>query len=162
ENDRAALETFPAILSNGFIQQQKSELADFQRQQVQLSEKLGPSHPEMVKISAAVRTAEAKIQGEIAKVIESMRGDYQQALAQERSLNEALEQQKREALELNRKGIAYGVLARDAASNRQIFESLMQRTKETGISGELKTSNIRIVDPAEVPRRPTTPNTRNN
>src|SRR5262249_25673088 len=117
ENDRTALETFPAILSNGFIQQQKSELADFQRQQVQLSEKLGPSHPEMVKISAAVRTAEAKIQGEIAKVIESMRGDYQQALAQERSLNEALEQQKREALELNRKGIAYGVLARDAASN---------------------------------------------
>jgi succinoglycan biosynthesis transport protein ExoP len=38
----------------------------------------------------------------------------------------------------------------------------MQRTKETGISGELRTSNIRIVDAAEVPRRPTTPNTRNN
>jgi capsular exopolysaccharide synthesis family protein len=63
---------------------------------------------------------------------------------------------------MNRKGIEYGVLAREAASNRQIFESLMQRTKETGISGELKTSNIRVVDAAETPRGPIKPNKRNN
>jgi polysaccharide biosynthesis transport protein len=83
-------------------------------------------------------------------------------VAQEKSLTQALEQQKADALALNRKGIEYGALARDAASNRQIFESLMQRTKETGIAGELKTSNIRVVDAAETPRSPVTPNTRNN
>ena len=33
---------------------------------------------------------------------------------------------------------------------RQIFESLMQRTKETGISRVLRTTNVRVVDPAEV------------
>src|SRR5262249_43252748 len=44
-------------------------------------------------------------------------------------------------------------------TNRQIFESLLQRTKETGISGELRTSNIRVVDAAELPRRPVRPNT---
>jgi capsular exopolysaccharide synthesis family protein len=162
QNDRAALDTFPAIVSNGFIQQQKSALADLQRQQAQLSDKLGPRHPDMMKIGLAIETAEAKIQGEIAKVVQAMRNDYQQSLAQERSLMNALDQQKQDALALNRKGIEYGVLARDAASNRQIFESLMQRTKETGISGELKTSNIRVVDAAETPRRPVTPNTRVN
>jgi succinoglycan biosynthesis transport protein ExoP len=162
QNDRAALDTFPAILSNTFIQQQKGELADLQRQQAQLSDKLGPNHPEMVKLASTIRAAEAKIQGEIAKVVQAMHNDYEQSLAQEASLMNALEQQKGDALALNRKGIEYGVLARDAASNRQIFESLMQRTKETGISGELKTSNIRVVDPAETPRGPVTPNTRNN
>jgi succinoglycan biosynthesis transport protein ExoP len=162
QNDRAALDTFPAILSNTFIQQQKGELADLQRQQAQLSDKLGPNHPDMVKLSSAIRAAESRIQGEIAKVVQAMRNDYQQTVAQEQSLTNALEQQKNDALALNRKGIEYGVLARDAASNRQIFESLMQRTKETGISGELKTSNIRVVDAAETPRGPVTPNTRNN
>jgi capsular exopolysaccharide synthesis family protein len=157
--DRHALDTYPAILSSSFIQQQKGELAELQRKQAELSDKLGARHPDMVKLTLSIQTAEAKIQGEIAKVVQSMRNDYQQALAQERSLTSALEQQKRDALELNRKGIAYGVLARDAASNRQIFESLMQRTKETGISGELKTSNIRVVDAAETPRRPASPNT---
>ena len=162
QNDRAALDTFPAILSNTFIQQQKGELADLQRQQAQLSDKLGPNHPDMVKLSSAIRAAESRIQGEIAKVVQAMHNDYQQTVAQERSLTGALEQQKNDALALNRKGIEYGVLARDAASNRQIFESLMQRTKETGISGELKTSNIRVVDAAETPRRQTSPNTQTN
>jgi polysaccharide biosynthesis transport protein len=162
QNDRAALDTFPAILANSFIQQQKSELAELQRQQAQLGEKLGPNHPDMVKVASAIRTAEAKIQGEVGKVIQAMQNDYQRSVINERSLTQALEQQKREALELNRKGSEYGVLSRDATSNRQIFESLMQRTKETAISGELRTSNIRVVDAAETPRRPTSPNTRNN
>jgi succinoglycan biosynthesis transport protein ExoP len=162
QNDRAALDTFPAILSNTFIQQQKGELADLQRQQAQLSDKLGPNHPEMVKLSSAIRAAESRIQGEISKVVQAMRNDYQQSVAQEQSLTNALEQQKTDALTLSRKGIEYGVLARDAASNRQIFESLMQRTKETGISGELRTSNIRIVDQAETPRAPIRPNRRDN
>jgi capsular exopolysaccharide synthesis family protein len=162
QNDRAALDSVSIVLANPFIQQQKSELADLQRQQVQLSEKLGPNHPDMIKLTMAIKAADAKIQGEIAKIVQAARNDYEQAVTQERSLTEALEQQKRGALELNRKGIEYGVLARDAASNRQIFESLMQRAKETGISTDLKTSNIRVVDAAEVPRTPSSPNPRNN
>ena len=158
QSDRAALDTFPAILSNTFIQQQKGELADLQRQQAQLSDKLGPRHPDMVKIGLAIKTAEAKIQTEISKVIQSTRNEYQAAQTQEQSLVNALEQQKRDALALNRKGIDYGTLQRDAASNRQIFDSLMQRTKETGISSELKTSNIRVIDAAEIPRGPASPN----
>ena len=43
-----------------------------------------------------------------------------------------------------------------SALDPRIVESLMQRTKETGISGELKTSNIRVVDAAEVDRISTT------
>ena len=162
QNNRAALDTFPAILSNTFIQQQKGELADLQRQQAQIGEKLGPNHPDMVKLSSAIRAAENKIQAETSKVVQAMQNDYQQSVAQEQSLTNALDQQKRDALALNRKGIEYGVLARDAASNRSIFDSLMQRTKETGISGELRTSNIRVVDAAETPRGPVSPNTRNN
>lgn len=160
QNDRAVLDTISAILSNSFIQQQKSELAQLQQQRAQLSETLGPNHPDMVKIRLAIQSAETKIQGEIAKIIQAMRNDYLASLSQEQNLIAALDQQKRDALALNRKGIEYGVLVRDATSNRQIFESLLQRTKETGISGELKTSNIRIVDAAEIPRAPEWPKTR--
>lgn len=162
QNNYSALDNVPAVLANGFVQQQKAELADLQRQQAQLSERLGVNHPDMVKIGAAIRASEAKIHAEMAKIVEAMRNDYERALTQERSLTAALDQQKREALDLNRKAIQYGVLTRDAATNRQIFDSLLQRTKETGISGELRTSNIRVVDPAETPRRPQSPNRRSN
>ncbi len=157
QHDRVALDTIPQILANQFVQQQKTQLAELQRQQAQLSDKLGDRHPDMVKIQLAIQTAESRIQGEIAKGVQSLKNDYETTLAQERSLVTALEQQKQDALALNRKGIDYGALQRDASSNRQIFESLMQRTKETGISGALKTSNIRIVDKAELPQAPSSP-----
>ena len=44
---------------------------------------------------------------------------------------------------MNRKAIEYSVLERDVESSRQLYDSLLQRAKETGVSGELKTSNIR-------------------
>ena len=99
------------VLSNQFVQQQKAELALLQRQRAQLSEKLGPNHPEMVKIGLAIQTAEAKIQAEIAQVANAMRSEYQAALAEERTLAAELNAQKQEAQVLNRAGIEYGVLA---------------------------------------------------
>ena len=158
QNDRTALDTFPAILSNSFIQQLKSQLADLQRQQAQMADRLGEKHPDMIKQNLAIQSTEAKLTGEIAKVVQSVRNEFLSAQAQERSLAEALDGQKTDALSLNRRGIEYGVLRREAESNKQMYELLMQRAKETGISGELKTSNIRVVDQAEIPRGPIRPN----
>ena len=128
------VDSLPTVLSNPFVQQQKAELAQLQRQRAQLSEKLGPNHPEMVKIGLAVQTAEAKIQAEVAQVAEAMRREYEAALAEERTLATELNSQKQEAQVLNRAGIEYGVLQRDATANRQMFEALLQRTQETGVS----------------------------
>ncbi len=158
----AAIDTVPLILSNPFVQQQKTELASLQRQRAQLSEKLGPNHPDMVKVGVAIQNAEARIKQEVAQVVQSMRNDYEAALAEERSLTATLNRQKGEAQVLNRSGIEYGVLQRDNEANRQMFEALLKRTQETGISEELKAGNIRIVDQAETPRGPVSPNTFNN
>lgn len=153
----ASLDTFPAILANSFIQQQKTELAALERQALQLGERLGDRHPEMVKLRTAIQGAQARLDAEIAKVMESVRNEFLAAQAQERSLFEALEAQKQEALSMNRKAIDYGVLQREIETSRQVYESLLQRAKETGVSTELRTSNIRVVDAAEVPRSPVSP-----
>jgi capsular exopolysaccharide synthesis family protein len=162
QSDRAALDTFPAILNNAFIQQLKGQLNDLQRQQKQLAEKLGARHPDMVRAQSAIETTEARIGAEVQKVVQALRNDFQAAAANERALQVSLDQQRAEAQELNRASIQYGVLQRDATSNQTMFAGLLERSRETGISGELKTSNIRIVDQAETPRAPASPNKRNN
>jgi succinoglycan biosynthesis transport protein ExoP len=152
-----ALDTFPAILSNTYIQQQKAELAQLQSQYSQLSEKLGEKHPDIIKIRTAIQLSQTKLDGEIAKVVQSVRNEYLAAVAKENSLIHALDQQKAEAQSMNRKAIDYGPLEREVQSTKQIYESLLQRAKETGVSRELKTSNIRVVDAAERPRVPVSP-----
>jgi capsular exopolysaccharide synthesis family protein len=158
QTDRAAIDTFPAILNNTFIQQLKGQLNELQRQQAQLAEKLGARHPEMLKVQSAIDTTETRINAEVQKVVQALRNDYLAAQSNERSLQASLDQQRAEAQELNRASIQYGVLQRDATSNQSMFTGLLERSRETGISGELKTSNIRVVDPAETPRRPASPN----
>lgn len=152
------LDSFPSVLSNEYVQKLRTDLSDLQRQQAQLADRYGERHAEVIKNRTAIQAAEAKLRNELSKIVESVHSEYQAALSQEQSLQGALDAQKSEALSLNRKGIEYGVLQREADSNRQIYESLMQRTKETGITSESRTTNVRIVDAAEVPRGPISPN----
>lgn len=158
QTDRTAVDTFPAILNNTFIQQLKGQLNELQRLKAQLAEKLGARHPDMVKVDSAIDTTETRINAEVQKVVQALRNDYLAAQTNERSLQASLDQQRAEAQDLNRASIQYGVLQRDATSNQTMFAGLLERSRETGISGELKTSNIRIVDQAETPRKPASPN----
>lgn len=154
------IDTFPAVLANEYIQGLKTNLAQLQREQAQLSERYGENHPEMIKIKSAVQAASAKLSGEIAKVVQGVNSEYRAALAQEQSLQGALNTQKAAALGQNKMSVTYSVLQREADSNRQIYESLLQQAKEAGISGERRATNVRVVDEAEVPGAPVSPNLR--
>ncbi|MBA2303330.1 MAG: polysaccharide biosynthesis tyrosine autokinase [Acidobacteria bacterium] len=155
-----AIETFPAVLANDYIQGLKTNLAQLQREQAQLGERYLENHPEMTKVKSAVETANAKLTNEIGKVVEGVNSEYRAALGQEQSLQGAMQSQKNEAIQGNRMDIAHAVLKREADSNREVYESLLQQTKETGITGERRATNVRVIDPAEVPRGPISPNVR--
>ena len=155
-----AIDTLPAVLSNEYIQELKTNLSDAQRQQAQAGERYGPVHPEMIKARSAVQSAEAKLSVEINKVVESVNSEYRAALAQEQSLQGALNAQRNEAIGGGKMSVAYSVLQREADSNRQVYESLLKSTKETGISGERRSTNVRVVDRAQLPGGPISPNVR--
>ena len=158
QKDHASLDAFPAVLQNSYIQQLKIELGNAQRQYAQMSQTLGERHPDMINARSAMQATQARLQSEVAKVVDSVHASYVAAQATETSLVQAFEAQKQEALAQNERGVELGVLQREAESNRQIYEILMQRSKETGITGELRTNNIRVLDAAEVPRVPVWPN----
>ena len=73
------------------------------------------------------------------------------------SVNRKIESEKNKELLSNDKEIEYNMLKRDVETNRQIYESLLKRIKETAVTGELKTTNIRIVDKATLPKKPVRP-----
>jgi capsular exopolysaccharide synthesis family protein len=155
-----SLDALPAVIQNEYIQGLKNNLASAQRQQAQLAERYGDRHAEMIKAKSEVQSAEAKLAAEISKVVDSVSSEYRSALAQEQSLQGALNSQRSEALGQGKISVAYSVLQREADSNRQIYENLLQRTKETGISGERRATNVRVVDKAIVPGAPFSPNVR--
>lgn len=152
ERNPAARDAFPPVVSNPVVQQLKGELIGLQRQHAQLAEKYGDRHPSLIKILDAEKAADARLQAETVKVLDSVRQEYLAARAAEDSLADVLEVQKKETLALNRSDVDLAVLQRDAESNRQIYESLLQRVNEFSVTRERRTSNIRVIDPAELPQ----------
>jgi succinoglycan biosynthesis transport protein ExoP len=162
KGDRAALESFPAVLANPSVQQMRSELIALQRQQAQVAEKFGERHPNRIKINEQVQSADSRLQAEIAKVLTSVRNEFAGARAAEEALDQTLEVQKRDTLSRNGNDVEFVLLQRDAESNRQIWQSLQQRVNEFAVTRERRTSNVRIVDAAEVPKLALAENVRKN
>jgi len=152
--DREAL---ISIVQNPFIQNLKTRLSELQRERGRLLDRYGEKHPQVQNVTTQIADAERQIDAEVNKTVQAVRNDYEAALAEERTLSSDLESQKSAAMDLNRKGIDYSVLQREAESNRQVYESLLQREKELRVIANSRANNVRVLDRAEVPGGPFTP-----
>jgi succinoglycan biosynthesis transport protein ExoP len=108
-----------------------------------------------------VRTQE-QIDAEVADVVRSVEADYGAALETEQNLTSSVEDAKREALALGRRALECDALERAAVSHRKLLEDLMSRSKQVGLESELKLTNLRLIERAQVPRAPSAPRSARN
>ena len=120
QHDPEALDSIPAVFSNGFIQGLKSDVTALQRERADLLETLGAKHPDVIRVQSAIENARLKLATEVGNLVEAVHQEYLATLSEEQSLSQDLEEQKKSALALNRQAIDYGVLQREAESNRQV------------------------------------------
>jgi polysaccharide biosynthesis transport protein len=155
--DGQGLDAIPAIASSVVVQQLRAQEGELERQAAELSKRYGERHPEMVKVQTALEQTRQRQRAEVAKVGEVVRNEYQAALANERSLTAALESQKGASLRLSRQELEYGRLQREAETNRQLYDTIMQQARQLGITSELKQTAVRVLDRAQVPTMPIRP-----
>jgi polysaccharide biosynthesis transport protein len=136
----------------------RSQLSELKSQAAQLNTQFGPSYPKVVALNNQIAQLESEVQSEQAKILGRVRGEYNQAVQRERMLRNALDAQKREANNLNERGIQYTQLKREADGSRELYESLLRRSKEAAVVASLRSGNIRTVDSARVPEAPSKPN----
>jgi polysaccharide biosynthesis transport protein len=144
--------------SSGLLEVLRSKQADVRIQAAELSTQFGPSYPKVAQLNGQLKEIDAQILQETRKVASKIKGQYMAALQRENMLHDALEKQKQEANKLNESAIQYSILKRDLESYRTLYEGLMEKMKQAGVSAGLKSNNFRIVDVARVPTVPIEPN----
>jgi len=149
-----APDAIPAIATNPAVASAKAKLIDLQREKAKLLERYAEKHPQVINVNAALQDAQRQVDLEIARAVQSVKNEYETAVLQEQTLARNLDGAKSEAQDLNRKGIGYGVMEREAKSNREVYQSLLTREKELRVSANSRTNNVRVVDRAETPRGP--------
>lgn len=116
-----------------------------------------PDFPEMVQLKAQIDEVERQINAEARNIRESLRAQYTVALNQERALAAQVAHLKGSVLDLRDRSIQYNILQREVDSSRTLYDGLLQRYKEVGVSGGVTTNNVSIVDRADPPAKPSKP-----
>ena len=148
--------------SSGLMERMREQQADLKIQIAQLSTQFGNAYPKVVQLNTQLKEVDAQLQTETIKVVSRVRSGYLAALQHETMLRQAMDNQKQEANKLNESAIEYSLLKRDVESYRTLYEGLMEKLKEAGVTAGLRSNNIRSVDKARVPTYPSEPNVPRN
>jgi succinoglycan biosynthesis transport protein ExoP len=136
---------------------QKRVVAEQEGVVASLSKRYGPLHPKLIQAQSQLKEQKAGLERVIVRTAESIGAAYEAAKETEAKFEQALRDQEQKSLELSKLAIPYNVLQREVESDRALYESVLNRMKETDVTKSLQQDNILIKEPARVPDKPVRP-----
>ncbi len=151
-------EALPDVLNDPGLRDMQSKLTELRRQVADLSTIYTPEHAKVKRLEAELSTLDQAFARGRAEILDRIKNEYEEAVRKEKLLSAAYNSQTHLVSGEGEKTIQYNILKREADSNRQLYESMLQQLKESTIASAMRASNIRVVDPASIPLRPYKPN----
>ena len=103
-------------------------------------------HPKNIQAATQISQLKESLKDTLKNAGKILGTQYQAALDSETKLNEALKEQEKAALDLNKIAIPYSVLKHEVDSDRAMYDSVNNRLRETTVSLGIETSPFRIVE----------------
>jgi len=151
------LDAVPQVQNNSTLLDLMHKRTDLSSQYNDSLSQYGPNFPKVQRLQAQLQELDANLEKEKQKIVAVLESDFREARQRETMLTGALDQQKAAANQMAERLVEYNILKREAEANKSLYDGLMTKLKETAISAGLRSSNIRIVDPAMIPSTPARP-----
>jgi polysaccharide biosynthesis transport protein len=152
-----APDSLPEILEDPTMREYRQRLTDLQRQYAELSATLTPEHYKVQRVQAQINELKSEMQKERSNVLRRVGNEYAASLRREMLLSKAQAEQQKVVADQSDKAIHYDTLKRDVDSNRRLYETMLQRVKETSLEAAMRDSNVLVVDRARPPLLPYRP-----
>ncbi len=149
--------SLPGVFENKLLQDLSVRLAELQRERAQLAATFTEDYPKVQQVQSQIVEIQAALDRERQRAVQRISNDYFAAVRRETLVQQAFAEKQKQANLIAEKSVRYGILSRDVESNKSMYEGLLLRLKEAGVSAGLKASNIRIVDAAKAPYKPVSP-----
>ncbi len=156
----ANYESVPAVISNQLVSQMRVAEADAEKRVSELGNRYGKEHPRMIQAQAELRAVRENTRRAIETVVAGITKEYEVARANEASVERSVTRSKGEIQDINRKEFQLGILERDVAANKQLYDMFLGRYKETNVTGDMQSTIARVIDPAIPSTSPYKPNKR--
>lgn len=150
--------SLPAVTADPVIQALEKQLDQLYAENAALSSQFKANYPPLNRLQAKIREIHARLAEEIVRSAEGIRSRYEEALRKESKLQAEMERQRAETLSLNDAAAQYAILQRDVDTNRELFNAVLTRLKDIALSSGSGGSNVTVINSAEVPLAPVSPN----
>jgi polysaccharide biosynthesis transport protein len=151
-------DALPDVLNDEALRVTQAKITDLRGQIAQLSATYTPEYKSVRRAQAELTILQAAFDHARAAIITRIKNEYEEASRKEKLLATAYGVQTAQVTDEGEKSIKYKILKREADSNRQLYDSMLQELKESTIASAMRASNVRVVDPAKAPTRPYKPN----
>jgi len=152
----------PEVMDSGLISELKGEYARLQAEYEKLSVTFKDDYPTVRALLGRMRSIENRVREEEGKIFETVRNRYEAAAEKVAALRQRVAAQQQAAMDLNERATQYKIMAREVQTNKQIYQSLLERAREIESMAGISSSNIHIVDAARLPILPAKPNVGRN
>ena len=157
----AGTEVVPPEMKNSPIATLEAKVFDAERELTEMLGKFGEKWPGVAEkrrqvdvlkqqLSAARKSAVGGVQAQVHLKYAAARAEYEM-------LRQAVDQQAGIVARLNRDSLDYNSLKRDVETSHQLYNGLLQKLKETGVSAGTAFGNIHLAVAAAPPTEPFRP-----
>ena len=146
------------VVTNQSVQQLVNKRAEVQADLRLERAKHLDDHPTVIQLRAKDAELDRQLSAMVNAVRQSIKSEYDAALATEQDLARQVTMLKNDTLAEQQRSVQYNLLAREADTNRTIYDGLLQRYKELNAAAGITSSNIAVIDDADVPPGPSSPN----
>jgi len=147
----------PQIRDSVGVQDLLRRRSELNGQYTEAINQYGPNFPKVLRLQSQLKEIDQNLDREKRAVLVRLGSEYHEAQQREELLTHTLDQQKTEANLMSERMVQYNILKRDAEADKALYDGLLTKLKEAGISAALQSSNIRVVDPAMIPSFPSRP-----
>ena len=149
--------SLPGVVDNKLMQDLTERLADLEKQEAALTPTFTSDYPKVKEIQSQIDNIQKILNQERKRAAQGIVDDYTAAVRREALVREAFDQQQQQANLVAARAVQYNILKREVDTNKQLYDGLLQRLKEAGVSAGMNASNIQIVDAAVPPTKPVSP-----
>lgn len=138
-----------AALASGTISTLRSQEAEASRQLAELNERMGPLNPEFIKAQDRLRDIRAQIEQELRRIQSSLEAEVQVANQRAASLESSQGSARGSLVANTRAQVGLMELQRKAEASRAIYESFLNRSKETSTQEGIQQPDARVISRAQ-------------
>jgi capsular exopolysaccharide synthesis family protein len=158
QSSGANVYSHPLMLENPGIQALRSTRNKIEAEYQEKLLTFKPGYPLMLQMKRQIAEIDKQLEAEVGLIKAGASAKFQAARDKESMLTEQVDSLTKDMLSTQGRTTSLTLLEREVETNRQLYDALLQRYKEIGITSNVDSNNVSIVDSALPPLGAHTPN----